>query len=345
MSYEDITVVVQGPVQALAERAQDDGITSRCLDSVRQYLPGARLILSTWPDQNLDGLDYDELIICEDPGRNIVGYTRGGEPRYENTNRQVVTTVEGLRKVTTKYAVKLRADNYLTGNNFVELQKHWQARGEQFKLLEERVVISNTFSRRYYRGLPMSFYICDFFYFGLTKDLLGIWDIPHIEDIPYREDQKGCEQHPGSPWPILDVDQQLAKRFLLENYGVDIGVEHKHDLRFNARRNSDIIFANNFVVVTPEQINLALPNKFVTNRQAKKSTQITYLQHAEWERLYRKYCDRNYKPETGFTEILDTWAWRLVFVPLKFLGNVYGLTRGWWRFNKAMKKNRQNQSA
>jgi len=340
MDNSEITVVVQGPVQALRDRHQEDGATMQCLKSVRKYLPGSHIILSTWPDQDLNGLDYDELIICDDPGRNIVGYNPDGSPRYENTNRQIVTTAEGLRKVNTKYAIKLRSDNYLTGNSFKQLQSKWTKRCEELRFTEERVVIANTFSRRFYRGLRITYYICDFFYFGLTKDLKAIWDIPHFADIAYREDQKNCEQHPGSPWPILDVDQMLAKRFLKHSYKFNIGIEHKHDLRFNARNNSDRIFANNFVVATPEQINFGLPTKFKVNRQAKKSTQITYLSHAEWERLYKKYCDPSYQPETGTLDLLDIWAWRAIFVPIKFFGNIYYLVRARWRFNKAQKKQR-----
>ena len=58
MDNQDISIVVQGPVQALPDRDQDVGITQRCLNSVREQLPGAHLILSTWKDQDLDGLAH-----------------------------------------------------------------------------------------------------------------------------------------------------------------------------------------------------------------------------------------------------------------------------------------------
>jgi hypothetical protein len=73
----DITVVVQGPVQALPDRDQDEGITQLCLRSVRELLPGARIILSTWDQQDLDGLDYDELVINTDTMSWLSTRTRG----------------------------------------------------------------------------------------------------------------------------------------------------------------------------------------------------------------------------------------------------------------------------
>lgn len=57
--FSDISVVVQGPVQSFQDREQEPGITQKCLESVRQHLPGSTLILSTWPGQELAGLDYD----------------------------------------------------------------------------------------------------------------------------------------------------------------------------------------------------------------------------------------------------------------------------------------------
>jgi hypothetical protein len=341
MDNKDITIVVQGPVQALPDRNQDESITRKCLNSVREHLPGAYLILSTWKDQDLDGLDYDELMICDDPGMNIVGYAQDGSPRTENTNRQIVSTVEGLRRVKTRFAAKLRSDNYLSGNGFKQLQESWTRRGEEMRFLEERVVVSNTFSRRYYRGWRVTYYVCDFFYFGLTRDLLGIWDMPHLEDVPYRPDQSGRVQHPAAPWPILDVDQMLTRQFLRANYDCDIGIEHNYDTRFDARRRSDIFFANNFVIARPDQIDLELPSKFVTNRQAKQSTQITYLSHQEWERMYRKYCDPSYQPKTPFSEVLQIWLWRCVFVPLKAIGNLYRVLRDRLRWDIARMKARR----
>ena len=74
ISAKDITVVVQGPVQTFSDREQESGITRKCLDSVRYFLPGAKIILSTWHNQDLTDLDYDQLVLCDDPGTNVRAY-------------------------------------------------------------------------------------------------------------------------------------------------------------------------------------------------------------------------------------------------------------------------------
>ena len=319
MQNSDITVIVQGPVQSLPERLQDEGITQRCLKSVRNYLPGARIVLSTWPDQDLDGLEFDELIINEDPGPNIIGYQRNGEPRKENTNRQIVSTMGGLRRVTTRYAMKLRADNYLTGTGFKELQQQYAERCDELRILKERVVITNTLMRRYYRGHRVAFFLSDFFNFGLTEDVMNIWDLPLLDDFPFDPGLKGALQHRGAPAPTTDVDQVLAELFIDKHREKPLNLRDVFDTSDGKLRQSDIFFANNFVVATPDEIGFGLPLKFTEGRQAKFSSMATCLASPEWRRLYRKFCDTGLPADGEFLSLAKIRLMRSAFVPLKWL--------------------------
>lgn len=56
---KDISVVVQGAV---------GGYTPVCLASVRKHLPESEIVLSTWKGSNVEGLDYDVLVLSDDPG-------------------------------------------------------------------------------------------------------------------------------------------------------------------------------------------------------------------------------------------------------------------------------------
>lgn len=339
MDNNDITVVVQGPVHSLPERAQDDGITKRCLDSVRVHLAGAGIVLSTWKDQDLDGLDYDELVVNEDPGPNIPGYNPDGSPRPQNTNRQIVSSVGGLRHVRTKYAMKLRADNYLTGDGFKGLQRRYVRRCEEFKILRERVVVTNTLSRKYYRGRRVAFFLSDFFDFGLTEDVLNIWDLRLFDDFPLDSRLLGAEQHPGAPWPVSDVDQILAQRFINKNLDERINIRHVLDTYGGLPRRSDVFLANNFVVATPEEIGFGLPLKFTQRRQAKTSSKAICLASPEWQRLYRKHCDPDHQPPGAGLVLLRLGLIRFFVVPLKAIESNYRLLREQVRYRLAIRRN------
>lgn len=319
MQNQDITVVVQGPVQSMPERLQDEGITRRCLTSVRRFLPGSRIVLSTWEDQNLAGLDYDELVINEDPGTNIIGYQRSGEPRYENTNRQIVSTMGGLRRVETRFAMKLRADNYLTGTGFKALQQQFDKRCDELRILKQRVVITNTLMRRYYRGRRVAFFLSDFFDFGLTDDVVNIWDLPLLDDYPFDPGLAGAQQHRGAPAPTTDVDQVLAERFIDKHREQPLDLVDVFDTSDDKLRQSDVFLANNFVVATPDEIGLGLPLKFTEGRQAKFSSKATCLASPEWRRLYREYCDPTIDAGGDLALLVRIRLMRFAFLPLKWL--------------------------
>lgn len=335
IANDEITVVVQGPVQSLPERPQDEGITQRCLASVRTHLPGARIVLSTWPNQELAGLDYDELVINEDPGPNIIGYHPDGTPRKENTNRQIVSSAGGLRRVTTRFAMKLRADNYLTGTGFKQLQQRYPKRCAEYQILRERIVVVNTLARKFYRGRRVAFVLSDFFGFGLAEDVLNLWDLPLLPDFPYDPALEGALQHHGAPDTKLDVDQVLAQRFINKNRPHrQLDLRNVYDKSGGKVRQSDRFFANNFVVASAEQVGLGLSLKFTAGRQAKFSSRATCLQTSEWQLLYRRYCDPDFGPIDDRAQLAKVWAMRLLVLPMKRAGD-------WWRDRRERRRYRR----
>jgi len=287
--FDDITVVVQGPVQGLVDRTQEEGITKKCLNSVRKHLPGAKIILSTWHNQDLNDLDYDQLVLCEDPGVNIRQYKTNGSPKPYNNNRQIISTVEGLKQVNTKYAIKLRSDNYLTSNEFVSLQTKFQKRCKQYHFLEERVVVVNSFTRKYAKGHKVAFHLSDFFYFGLTTDLLKLWDLPLIANF---EQQKNQPYSPCYPNYIIDCTQ-LFWLLALEKFDSSIKLDHLLDNSPQKLKQSEICYANNLIIGSPEDIGLGLGEKFANGkvRISRERGKCAHIYFHEWHELYKKYCD------------------------------------------------------
>lgn len=287
-TFEEITVVVQGPVQTLNGRKQEEKITRRCLLSVREWLPGARIILSTWPSQNLNDLNYDELVVSEDPGPNIRNFHADGSPQKYNNNRQIVSTLAGLKRVTTPYALKLRSDNYLTNNHFVDLQSKYPKRSDKQAIFQERVVVSNVFTRKYAKGFRVAHHLSDFFYFGLTADLLKIWDLellPNIDQIEASQiNQKSC----GYP---IDCTQMFWIK-ALKKFDTSVDLTGLLDGNKAQHRKSDLYYANNLIIGAREDIGLGLEQKFSGEaRIARLQGRCAQWQLFEWEDLYKRHCD------------------------------------------------------
>ena len=332
----DITVVVQGPVQALPDRDQDEGITQKCLHSVRTHLPGARVILSTWDNQDLGGLDYDELVINTDPGNNVIGYDRNGEPRKENYNRQIVSTLGGLRRVQSRYAMKLRADNFLIGDQFKTLQSRFQKRGEACRFSRERVVVNNTFTRQFDKGMRVAFHNCDFFYFGLTEDVLDMWDLPPFEDFRFDPSKQGKVQHGGAPDYNPDVCQELWVRYLNKHLATPLELRHRHDTGGGEfLLTSDRSFANNLVIGGPVDIGLGLPAKFGRGTRATRPSRLyAYVSHSDWQRLYRRHCDPGFDIDTRLADTMRRLFWRRLYMPVRAVGGRLTVAKNHRRYRR-----------
>ncbi|MGI2258559.1 WavE lipopolysaccharide synthesis family protein [Shewanella sp. GXUN23E] len=289
--FSDISVVIHGPVSSLPDRGMDEGITQKSVQSVREHLPGARIILSTWEDQDVSGLDYDVLKLNQDPGCNIVGYNKAHEPRKENNNRQIVAVREGLKLVETPYAVKLRSDNYLCHSGFVGLQQAFPYRAENYRIFDERVVVPHKYTKMVTDGRQIARHLCDFFAYGRTTDLLRMWDIPLLEDYPLDTNIHNRPQYHGCPERIISAEQHFTCRWLAKLTGDQAYLQHHFDASPALLTQWQQILANNFVI--SEAHNMGLKT---VARLSSHKVRANEMSHAEWQMLYRQYCYPEYLP-------------------------------------------------
>ncbi|MEC6815531.1 WavE lipopolysaccharide synthesis family protein [Photobacterium toruni] len=280
--FQQISVVVQGPVQNYQGRTHhEEGITQRCLASIRTHLPGAKIILSTWPDQDLSGLDYDQLIISPDPGQNQDGFC------HVNYQRQVLSTQAGLNAITTPYAVKLRSDNFLTGNQFVAIQQQFAKTESDQQIFSEKVVINSNLFRRSSHGHRVIMSPSDFFYYGRTADLKLIWQQPEFNQHAFSQQLiEQAQKVAGTPF-ALEAEQTYCQIWL-KNIAPDTTPLLKHRFDIN---NHDIIvwerfLASNIIIADPQTMGLGL--RKISQRKVKRANEYS---HTDWLKLYQRYCD------------------------------------------------------
>jgi hypothetical protein len=209
-------------------------------------------------------------------------------PLYNNVNRQIVSSVAGLKKATRTYAVKVRSDIFFTGSGFLDFFTCYPKRSDEMKLLQERVINCSQYAKNPRRHFPFPFHPGDWFSFGLREDLLTIWDIPLCND---QEISRWFETHPR---PVYDLFPHLLLKFFPEQYMwlmflnkfVSYSIDYPWDASEKNIRDTELSFANNLIFLSPEQISIRSPkHKLSTDDWA------TIYTHSEWERLYRDYCD------------------------------------------------------
>ena len=310
-AFSEISVVLHGPIQASAEREMEEGITQKSIASVRQYLPGAKLLLSTWEGQPIEGLDVDQIILNQDPGANVVGYNQFGIPQIENQNRQILSVKNGLKSVTTPYTVKLRSDNFLTGNNFITEQQRHLSRVDNDAHFLERVVVLHRYTKVIAEGQYVSRHLCDFFAYGRTQDIQTMWDLPLFDDFQLT-DKLGIEkQYNAKALPKLSAEQRFVSAWFSKLYPHITPLSSRYDLTEHELWLRVLI--NNILVLDAEVAQVGSIERLnVLKHRANE------LSQREWYILYGKYCNQQSNLD-NLRFYMTTWLYRQIKRPIEKL--------------------------
>ncbi|MBZ2190302.1 WavE lipopolysaccharide synthesis family protein [Alcanivorax sp. JB21] len=291
ISNAEISFVVHGPVQSMPDRPQDDGITARSIASIREYFPGSPIICSTWRGQPVEGLGADVNVLSDDPGPTVCAFDRYDEPIIRNLDRQAVSVRNGLARVNTRYAVKLRSDNILNSSSLVQVYQKYlrpEVRHDKYAILNQRVLITNYWASEYLRGLKVPFFFCDFIHFGLADDLAHLWDLPPFDDYGWDPALSGTRQHLRYPWPQRCVEQIIYSR-LASRAGLCDEIAHKYDQGENVgmtnQKVSDAVLVDNFIVADPDMLSLYVPERLRHKKNYK------YYTFKRWEHLFASHHD------------------------------------------------------
>lgn len=332
---QEISVIIQGPVK------KED--TKKVIESIRKFLSGAEIIISTWENQDIEGLDYDVIIENKDPGsEKIIDKTF-------NVNRQIVSSLEGIKKATRKYVLKLRNDNILTGTDFLNYIDKFDKRCNEFKILKNRVLTCNVFARR---ANIFPFHPSDWVFFGLKEDVLNIFDIPLADEAElttYFSKNPLTSYHTEGPHDKNFIKNlPFETTFIFNKYGdpsryqyspeqyiwtsflrkyINLNFEHIFDITDENIRLSELSFANNLIIMDCKTFN-ATSLKYLTD--LKYDVVVGTYDFYDWQVLYKKYCDNNYKLNFNskkYLRIIKTILFdiKLLFKqPKKYFKNLIG---------------------
>ncbi len=242
IDFKDISFIVQGSIGLNTQGLTKNGFTDICIKSIRKYFPNATIILSTWKGSDTKNLDYDILLENNDPGPNQMG------DYNSNCFRQIVSTINGLKMAKTKYAFKIRTDIKLCNNDIIDyfIKYNESDFDYNYKLLNNRVVTLTTCNP--YRRTRWPFNVCDWIFFGLTEDLINIFDIPLINEKIETNLKDGNDISVINP---ISPEQYIWTKFLLKY--VNIKLNSKDDISNNNIELSEKYFANNCIFLNARQ--------------------------------------------------------------------------------------------
>ena len=270
MLSKDISVVVQGPIYEEA--------TFRCLKSIRSSLPDSTVILSTWEGVVLSGLEslYDEVVLSEDPGPTLQMRRGSGaqeEIKLSNVNRQIRSSINGLLRVKTKYAIKIRSDFALIHDCFSNYFHKYENYNCRYKCVRKRILLYNLYSRNpNIKRCPYPYHYSDIAMFGLADDLLDLWSIPECADDDFINGEYGL-------WARYSPEQYVWLSYLRKHKEIECEQFDSND-RHVVAASSDYML-NNVVLLNDKQFGLQAINKAVLEHHA-----WTCYSHSDWRALY-----------------------------------------------------------
>lgn len=204
LTSKDISVVIQG--NPCGTRESPALYTRKLSESIRKHLPEAEIIVSTWEDQNVEGIHWDKLQLSRPVPMTYV--IRPDEKLYPQTvNHQLITSRSGIQAASRKYVLKIRSDMILENDRILKMWNHYaetpRIEGIQSCISRERIMVLPTYNHR--RGMCFPYNVCDWLFFGSKEDILDLFHIPLMdldalcvrngEKYPRVEDNMGAEQY------------------------------------------------------------------------------------------------------------------------------------------------------
>ena len=287
MSIEskDITVVLQGGYSA--------ELTPVCVKSVRKHLPESTILLSTWEGTNYDkSLSIDEVILSKDPGAK----TRDGKPngKLNNINRQIVSSRNGMRHAKTAYALKLRTDFLMQGTGFLEAFGKYSSFDPEYRIVKQRIIccmFGTRWPQACHYNLP--YHVSDFSTFGITADLLNLYEIDLVTDEEFNWFLIHNEYKPDT----FAVNKYNAEQSIIVNYltknGAQVPCEYSTHVDDRIADLSNRYLVNNFYPMPFGAYGIQ-PLKSELKAVNTIYRYTDYITQYEWCGLYKELCDPCY---------------------------------------------------
>jgi len=281
---DDFSVIIQGKVFGKPGDSDKKQLTFHCIKSIRKVLTKAEIVISTWEGTDVSHLPYDKVVFNHDPGAIL--YNDDIPNFFNNNNRQIVSTYNGLKAATKKYVIKMRGDCQLTDTSFINFVKEYP-RSPKYKFLKQRVLIPTKYSRNP-RRIALLFHPSDIFQLGLLEDLLNLWNIP-LQPEPTMTRGVPANKRiindslPGPHFKMkMCAEQYLWYAYALQ-HGLDLELTYFSQIPVSKILKSELSIINNFVIADAEQMGLLLPKKFIEHKLTNIYT------HKEWLALCIKY--------------------------------------------------------
>lgn len=253
---EKISVVIQGPLyRALAPRR---GILST-IASIREHLPGAEIIVSTWDREDTSDLEGCIVIRSEEPSDFI-----DSAGNRINTNRQILSTLAGISASNREYILKFRSDHCLTGKTLASVGFYEERITSSGRFFCTPITLTNLFIRNPAR-VPMLFHLSDLVQFGRREDMMDLWNQPLLSETQILNPD-GPRRNPFGNFigfsNLRETPEQSLALGWLKRHGVPVQINHVCEVNSKLLLLWEQTLADNFRILDWRQADVSFPERF-----------------------------------------------------------------------------------
>jgi hypothetical protein len=279
---KDISVVIQGDIRP----GTDD-----CIASVRQILPQAEVILSTFENETIPK-DFDGRVVrIKDPGAQPPVTCSANAPAT-NVNRQIATTSAGLAAATKPFSLKIRSDALLLTDKMFRI---WNT-VTRVDSDTNRLIVPSFFTRNPAGISGYLFHASDWIMFGPTTRMQAYWDIPFVSDE--ATNWFSTRQHRILSTPTA---RRMRYRFTPEqhltiHFAKQLGYrtpEFVNDRSAALIKECERFYAKEMIIATPQELGVTLPKYSAMTTRTFQWLDNTLFE--DWLRMYRRHA-----PEKSF---------------------------------------------
>lgn len=272
-SGQELSIIVQG---------ECGSSTRQALASLRTVFPDAEIILSTWKGSNVDGLDADLIVFCDDPGSTYADEVAGIR---NNLNRQIVSTRCALPFASRPFTLKTRSDLLFHSADFTRYFGMYD--DVPSPIFKGRLLICNYYTRNP-GASGLCFHPSDWMLYGYTEDVRKYYNSVSLmeEDEAnwFRTRKKKKVMYTNFLCRYTPEQHIFLHAFTNEK---PAGLECYYSYNKQLRRQTEKAFAERFVILDYQKQLAITFTKYNPNRYKER---FTLISHWQWRALYFHYC-------------------------------------------------------
>ncbi len=169
---KNLTFCIQGTV--VIDR-YGQNLTQNLIRSIKLYYPNSPIIFSTWESEEVGNLEGVTLVKSKDPGSS---FRFADSPEKNNINRQIVSTLGGLKATRTEFVVKMRSDLLIENRRLGEFVKNLpRTLNNPLTIFDKYVIVLDRLTFSPAKKNNFILHVTDMLQAGKTSDILKMWEI------------------------------------------------------------------------------------------------------------------------------------------------------------------------